>query len=442
MITDWRSFKNALTEQFKPVNAVKTARDKLASIKQVKSVQEYSANFRSLVLEIPGITEDEKIDRFSRGLKDNVRLEVELREPATLNEAIKVADRYDTITFQHNKARPESAKRQTALPAPTGPIPMDIDNSRYRKLTEKDKEQLMKNRACFYCRKLGHMISSCPARNAKKPSYSHLAKSRQDNSNPSTSSKIRTLHRNSRCESEEEESSSAEEQNTGKLNIVEENQDGKLLKLNGFVKKTLVKILIDSGATRSFIAIRCVKKMKLKTCKEVITRSVISADGSEQPCTHIVHDVCIKIGEYVERLPLNIIKLQFYDIILGKSWLEKYNPIINWCTNEVSFLAKGKPVVLNAGSKKLRKEGRISLISATQMKKVAKSSELYMQFIHKIETDQQPAKNAKLQGLLKQFVDVFPKDLPAGLPPVREIDHHIDLTPGSVLPSRPTYRLS
>ena len=176
MITDWRSFKNALTDQFKPVNAIKTARDKLASIKQVKSVQEYSANFRSLVLEIPGITEDEKIDRFSRGLKDNVRLEVELREPATLNEAIKVADRYDTITSQHNKARPESVKRQTALPAPTGPIPMDIDNSRYRKLTEKDKEQLMKNRAYFYCRKLGRMISSCPAKNAKRQSYSYLAK--------------------------------------------------------------------------------------------------------------------------------------------------------------------------------------------------------------------------------------------------------------------------
>ena len=33
LITDWRSFKKALTDQFKPVNAVKTAKDKLASIK-------------------------------------------------------------------------------------------------------------------------------------------------------------------------------------------------------------------------------------------------------------------------------------------------------------------------------------------------------------------------------------------------------------------------
>ena len=38
LITNWRDFKKALIDQFKPVNAVKTARDKLANLKQVKSV--------------------------------------------------------------------------------------------------------------------------------------------------------------------------------------------------------------------------------------------------------------------------------------------------------------------------------------------------------------------------------------------------------------------
>src|SRR5690606_21987625 len=38
--------------------------------------------------------------------------------------------------------------------------------------------------------------------------------------------------------------------------------------------------------------------------------------------------------------------------------------------------------------------------------------------------------------------DVFPAALPPGLPPQREVDHAIELTPGAVPPSRPTYRLS
>ena len=44
--------------------------------------------------------------------------------------------------------------------------------------------------------------------------------------------------------------------------------------------------------------------------------------------------------------------------------------------------------------------------------------------------------------LLKSYRDVFPDELPPGLPPSREVDHRIELTPGAVPPSRPTFRLS
>jgi hypothetical protein len=44
--------------------------------------------------------------------------------------------------------------------------------------------------------------------------------------------------------------------------------------------------------------------------------------------------------------------------------------------------------------------------------------------------------------VLTEFKDVFPDDLPAGLPPSREVDHRIELTHGATPPSRPTFRLS
>lgn len=43
---------------------------------------------------------------------------------------------------------------------------------------------------------------------------------------------------------------------------------------------------------------------------------------------------------------------------------------------------------------------------------------------------------------LKAYRDVFPSALPDGLPPSREVDHRIELIPGSSPPSRPTIRLS
>jgi hypothetical protein len=43
-------------------------------------------------------------------------------------------------------------------------------------------------------------------------------------------------------------------------------------------------------------------------------------------------------------------------------------------------------------------------------------------------------------NLLQQFQDVFPSELPPGLPLIRGIEHHIDLIPGASLPNRAAYR--
>ncbi|PKI52752.1 hypothetical protein CRG98_026873, partial [Punica granatum] len=39
-----------------------------------------------------------------------------------------------------------------------------------------------------------------------------------------------------------------------------------------------------------------------------------------------------------------------------------------------------------------------------------------------------------------EFGDVFPRELPNRLPPIRGIEHQIDFVPGVVIPNRPAYR--
>ncbi|WVZ93483.1 LOW QUALITY PROTEIN: hypothetical protein U9M48_039458 [Paspalum notatum var. saurae] len=43
-------------------------------------------------------------------------------------------------------------------------------------------------------------------------------------------------------------------------------------------------------------------------------------------------------------------------------------------------------------------------------------------------------------NLLQEYVDVFPTEIPPRLPPIRGIEHQIDLIPGASLPNRAAYR--
>ena len=43
-------------------------------------------------------------------------------------------------------------------------------------------------------------------------------------------------------------------------------------------------------------------------------------------------------------------------------------------------------------------------------------------------------------NILQEYADIFPKEMPPGLPPIRGIEHQIDLIPGASLPNRTAYR--
>ena len=43
-------------------------------------------------------------------------------------------------------------------------------------------------------------------------------------------------------------------------------------------------------------------------------------------------------------------------------------------------------------------------------------------------------------NILQEFANVFPQDVAPGLPPIRGIEHQIDLIPGASLPNHAPYR--
>ena len=48
----------------------------------------------------------------------------------------------------------------------------------------------------------------------------------------------------------------------------------------------------------------------------------------------------------------------------------------------------------------------------------------------------------EVQELLDNFIDIVVDELPNSLPPIRSINHHINLIPGASLPNKEVYRLT
>ena len=189
-ITIWSQFCNELRTQFTVINAEKIARDQLAALKQTGAVQSYAIKFRDITIQIPDITDKEKMDRFVRGLKPRLQHELAIHEPPTLDDAIRLAERIDAVDFswQQRGYRTPSTDHHHSRPEPmelgyieTKPLPYRADadinsHSRalrpnldskppapYRKpLTDEDRQRLRKAGACFKCRKTGHLARDCP----------------------------------------------------------------------------------------------------------------------------------------------------------------------------------------------------------------------------------------------------------------------------------------
>ena len=80
------------------------------------------------------------------------------------------------------------------------------------------------------------------------------------------------------------------------------------------------------------------QNFKLKKIERPIyVRNIDGTFNKERPIEHIV-EVNIYYQEHRERMEINVIRGQKWNVILGMLWLAHHNPEINWRTGEVKIM--------------------------------------------------------------------------------------------------------
>ena len=105
---------------------------------------------------------------------------------------------------------------------------------------------------------------------------------------------------------------------------------------------------MDSGASENFISEHLVQENDLKVVKSQDKMQVQLADGSTRASNRLVQGAQVIFEEHAEFLDFRVMKLPKYDAILGKSWLDRWNPDIDWREGTISIQVGKKKVVLKS----------------------------------------------------------------------------------------------
>src|ERR1043165_8554464 len=186
----------------------------------------------------------------------------------------------------------------------------------------------------------------------------------------------------------------------------------RLIKGTCFINGIPLIAIIDTGATHSFIALDCAKRLNLDISNMDGSMVIDTPASGSMTTSYVCRNCPIVIFGRGFSMDLVCLPLEQLDIILGMNWLEFNQVHINYFEKTVIFPEEARVEDVTMSVKQMNsavKDGAVvfMLYSSTEVKGKAKSDEILV---------------------VNEFPEVFPEDVNE-LPPEREVEFAIDLIP-------------
>ncbi|XP_048630695.1 uncharacterized protein LOC125604315 [Brassica napus] len=409
-----------------------------------RTVEEYYEEFESLRNKLKTReTQETLMAQFMDGLQDRIARKVERQQYETFHNLLHFAVQAEQHIKRKNAstARGKGTWTQPASKGVDKGKSVDEENRFKKNQTEPSKSgpsdqgktqgqnQRTRDITCFKCQGKGHYARDCPNKRVMILKADGEYESQDE-------AEVETMV------SDEEVVNYAE---TGELLVTRRSlsavfdpetvQRENIFHTRCSVEQKVCSLIIDGGSCTNVASKYLVDTLGLaKTPHPRPYRLKWLNDETELRIAEQVV-VSFSIGKYHDQVKCDVVPMQAGHILLGRPWQFDKETIHHGRTNVYSFSHNNKKHSLAPLSPQEVYEMQQAMDHASKV--------LLMVFREScfagIEATELPA---EVQGLMEQYKDVFPDEIPAGLPPIRGIEHQIDFVPGAPLPNRAAYRVN
>jgi hypothetical protein len=139
-----------------------------------------------------------------------------------------------------------------------------------------------------------------------------------------------------------------------------------MIEVEGTINNRPLVILIDSGASHSYVDPRVVESLHLMRSKHEKSWLVQLATGTKRKVIELVNSCSVDMKGMSTKVELNIFPLGSYDCLIGMDWLDQHHALMDCCNMIFTCLdEEGNQVTVQG----IPRAVAVREISAMQLKK-------------------------------------------------------------------------